>query len=304
MSAKIDDFMKPFGIGFSAVSVRLLTDQLKSDYKEHVERAAEVSAMKNKETYIVYFTIPSKENKQYPGDVIYYDIILEFTPPNSKWVTANTIRDYDVKVFNNNPRFVYTFNYAANKKHVLFNLPSKYYNRYSLRTPAKKRNPMNLLGIDANIYHAFMYMEKHHLYDKAVLDTLCLSSTLSMKDLLNEIATQDDKMKEVTDRDLRHRAANRHKNSKVWEQGSDKAKIKQQLLEESKNLSEMAAKNPRESQLLKTQMLANLRSRLSLTNMRFHNKPSLFSHNMKSDLNKPSKGLRTKSLHSNLKSSL
>ena len=308
MSCKIDDLINPFGKYFTAVSVRSLIDKLKLDYKEHVEHDIEVSALKNKDTYVIYFTIPSKENKESPGDVIYYDVLLELTPPNSKWVTAPSCRDYDVKAFNNSPRFVYTFDYSFNKKKCLINLPNKFYSKYALKTPAKKRNPMNLLGIDANIYHAVMYMDKHHLFDKAILDTLCMSSNLTMKDLLTEIATQDSKMTEVTNRDLRRRAANRHKNSKVWEKGSNKAKIKDQLLQEAKNLKELSAKNPMESQILKTQMLSNLRSRLSLTNMRT-SLDARISHtnDMKSSLSKPkNKGgiLGTKSLRSNLKSSL
>jgi len=281
MSIKVENITDPMGRGFSAISLRTLKDQMKLKYKEFVESAIEVSAMKNKDTYILWFTIPSKENKDYIGDVIYYDILLEFTPPNSSWKLKENIREYDLRVFNNNPRFVFTFNYSFNKKKALINLPSKFYSKYSLKNYPRKRNPQLLLGLDENLYHSVMYMEKHHLFDKDTLDTLCLSSNLTMKEILSEVVIQDEKMKEVTDRDLRHRAGNRHKNSKVWEQGSEKAKIKQQLLEESKNLAELRARNPTESKILKTQMLANLRSRLSLSNLRTK---TMFSNNLKSNL--------------------
>ena len=302
MSIKIDNIENPMGIGSMAISVKTLKDQIKSKYKEFTESTIEVSAMKNKDTYILWFVIPSKENKEFPGDVIFYDILIELTPPGSSWKTKEYLREYDVRVFNNNPRFMFAFDYAYNKRHGLINLPSKFYNKYALKTPSKKRNPLNLLGLDEDLYHAVMYMDKHHLFDRDTLDTLCLSSNLTMKELLSEVVTQDEKMKEVTERDLRHRAGNRHKNSKVWEQGSDKAKIKQQLLEESKNLAELRARNPTESKLLKTQMLANLRSRLSLTNLRTKSAYSnSLQSNLKSSLNKNSEKKENKS---SLKSSL
>lgn len=268
MSIKFDDILKPMGKGFSALSILTLENQLKQKYKEYTEATIEVSGMKNKDTYLLWFTVPSKENKEYPGDVIYYDILFEIIPPNSSWKLKEDVREYDVKVFNNNPRFMFTFDYVYNKHKALINLPGKFYNKYALKTYPKKRNPMLLLGLDENLYHCVMYMDKHHLFNKETLDTLCLSSNLSMKEILSELVTQDEKMNEVTDRDLRHRASTRHKNSKVWEQGSDKAKIKQQLLEESKNLQELRARNPTESKILQTQMLSNLRSRLSLSNLK------------------------------------
>lgn len=306
MSIKVENIMRPLGgKGFAAVSFKTLEDQMKMRYKEFVESTIEVSAMKNKDTYLLWFVIPSKENKEYPGDVIYYDVLLEFTPPNTAWKLRDNIREYDVRVFNNNPRFQFTFTYAYNKHKALINLPSKFYNKHAIKEAPKQRNPQLLLGLDENLYHSIMYMEKHHLFDKETLDTLCLSSTFTMKEIITEVSTQDAKMTEVTDRDLRHRASARHKNSKVWEQGSDKAKIKQQLLQESKNLAELRAKNPKESQILKTQMLANLRSRLSLSNIR---KPSittssLNANNLKQEPKKKAGNLRS-NLRSNLKSSL
>lgn len=307
MSVKIENIERPMGAGFAAISVRTLVDQIKQRYKEYTENAIEVSAMETKHGYLLWFTIPSRENKDYPGDVIYYDILFEFIPPNSAWKTHGYIRDWDVKVFSNNPRFCFAFQYAYNKNRALIDLPSKFYNKVALKTPAKKRNPMNLLGYDENLYHAIMYMDKHHLFDKEVLETLCLSSNLTMKEILSEVTTQDDKFKEVTDRDLRHRASTRHKNSKVWEQGSEKAKIKKQLLEESKNLSELRARNPMESKILKTQMLSNLRSRLSLSNITRSFRSNSLKSNLGSDLStsklKSSNG-KSKTLRSSLNSSL
>lgn len=302
MSVKINDISTPFGSGFAAISFRTLVEQLKEKYKNFVESTIEVSATKVKDTYYVYFNIPSKDNKKYPEDVVFYDVVFELTPPNSAWKTHENIRDYDVRVFNNNPRFMFTFNYAYNRRNALIKLPSNYYSKYSLKNAPKVRNPTLLLGIDENLYHAIMYMDKHRLFYRDVLDMLCDSSDMDYKSMVDELSTQDEKMKEVEDRDLRHRSLNRRKNSKVWNSGSEKQKIKNQLLEESRNLTNLRASNPEESKLLQTKLLTNLRSRLSLLNINKNKTSSLYSSSMS---NTSASSLGSSSLRSHgLKSSL
>lgn len=301
MSIKIDNLTNPFGAGSMAISVKLVTDNLKEKYKNFVESTIEVNAMKIKDNYFLYFQVPSKENKDYPDDVIFYDIVIELIPPNSAWKLHNNIRDYDVKVFSNNPKFMFTFTYIFNKRRALIDLPSKYYSKIALRTFPKKRNPMQLLGIDENLYHCILYMDKHKLFDRDILEALISTSNLDWKSLLEEITPQEEKMEEVSNRDLRHRALTRRKNSKVWESGSKKAQLKDELLQESKNLSKETPTGPEGSQLLKTKLLSNLRARLSLIK---GNEPPLKS-NLQSNLRVNNRSsLSTNSLKSNLKSSL
>lgn len=264
MGVKIDNIINPFGSGSMAISVKVVTDALKEKYKNFVESTIEVNAMKIKDNYFLYFQVPSKENKEYPDDVIFYDVIIELIPPNSAWKLHKSIRDYDVKVFSNNPKHMFTFTYVFNKRRALIDLPVKYYSKQALRIAPKKRNPMQLLGIDENLYHCVLYMDKHNLFDRDVLEALIQTSNLDWKSLLEEITPQEEKMKEVSDRDLRHRALTRRKNSKVWESGSKKAQLKNELLKESRNLSKETPNNPEGSKLLKTKMLSNLRARLSL----------------------------------------
>lgn len=263
MNVKINDLMNPFG---SAISIRTMRDYLEEKYRNFVEGAIEVNACKEKNDYFIYFNIPSKENKKYPDDTVFYDIVIQLSPPNSAWKTHDNIRDWDVRVYNNSPRFVFTFDYAFNKKNGLIKFPSHYYTKRALKEAPKKMNPQLLLGIDENLYHAIYYMDKHNLFDKAILDALCDTSELDWKSLVKEVTPQEDKYLEVTNRDLRHRALTRRKNSKVWNTGGAKDKIKRQLLEESKNLSKETPNGPEGSVLLKTQMLSNLRARLSLMN--------------------------------------
>ena len=302
MSIKIDNLTNPFGSGSMAVSVKLITDNLKEKYKNFVEGSIEVNAMKIKDNYFLYFQVPSKENKEYPDDIIFYDVVIELIPPNSAWKLHNNIRDYDVKVFNNSPKFMFTFTYVFNKRRALIDLPSKYYSKQALRIFPKKRNPMQMLGIDENLYHCVLYMDKHHLFDREILESLIQTSNLDWNSLLDEITPQEEKMEEVSNRDLRHRALTRRKNSKVWESGSKKAELKNELLQESKNLSKETPDGPRESQLLKTKMLSNLKARLSLINSKNNLSSSLKSSNLRTS-NKSNLSY-TSGLKSNLKSSL
>lgn len=305
MSVKIDNLTNPFGSGSMAISVKLVTDKLKERYKNFVESSIEVNAMKIKDNYFLYFQIPSKENKEYPDDVIFYDIVIELIPPNSAWKLHKSIRDYDVKVFSNNPKFMFTFTYIFNKRKALIDLPNKYYSKQALRIFPKKRNPMQLLGIDENLYHCILYMDKHRLFDRDVLEVLIQTSTLDWKSLLDEITPQEEKMEEVSNRDLRHRALTRRKNSKVWESGSKKAQLKNELLQESRNLSKETPDGPEGSRLLETKMLSNLRARLSLINSKEPNNLSSNLHaNKISQPNLKSNLRSNNSMKSNLKSSL
>lgn len=302
MNVKIDEIINPFG---SAISIRTLRDYLEEKYRNFVEGSIEVNACKEKNDYFIYFNIPSKENKKYPDDTVYYDIVIQLSPPNSAWKMHDNIRDWDVHVFNNSPRFMFTFTYAYNRRNALIKFPNYYYNKKALKDAPKKTNPRLLLGIDENLYHAIYYLDKHNLFDKAILDTLCDTSNLDWKSLVKEITTQEDKYLEVTNRDLRHRALTRRKNSKVWNSGDAKDKIKRQLLEESKNLSKETPNGPEGSALLKTQMLSNLKARLSLINGNNELKHINLSSNLGKDYSKNSILQRHNSLKSNnLKSSL
>jgi len=205
MSTKITSMVKPFGQGFSALSTRLLIEDLTKRFIAGVENTIKIKAFKDKDVYFIWATIESKTNDKYNGtDNIHYDIVFQMIPPNSKSKQDLSIRDYDVKVYSNCPSFIYTFNFAYYKKNALINLPNGYYSKLALTMKPKVRNPLLLLGIDENIWFVVMYLDKHKLFDRSNIDNLCNSDGLDWKQLLKYIVSQDTKLQELKNRHLRH----------------------------------------------------------------------------------------------------
>ena len=262
MGVKLVEIIKPFGSGAAAISVRTLIDKLKMDYRE-LEPDIDLEVMKIKTHYFMYFSLPSKANSKYPDDRIYYDIVFEFIPPNSAWEKeSRSVHDWDIRVFSNMPNFMFTFTFAFNKRHALIELPKRYYSMKALKLPPKMKNPYLFLGIDEGLWLCEQYMEKHNLLDRAILDNLLSSSTLDWKLLLEELDTQEDKLQEANNRDLRHRASTKRKNSKLWKNGKAKEFIKNQLKEEEKALRHEATPTKEGEERKRHLLQANMKSNL------------------------------------------
>lgn len=266
MGVKLTEITKPFGSGAAAISVKSLIEKLKIDYRE-LESDMDVEVMKIKSNYFMFFNLPSKANSKYPDDRIYYDIVFEFIPPNSAWEKeSRSLFDWDIKVFSNMPNFMFTFTYAFNKRHALIDLPKKYYSLKALKVPPKMKNPYLFLGIDEGLWLCVQYMEKHNLLDRSIIDNLLFSSTLDWKTLLEELDSQEDKLQEANNRDLRHRAASKRKNSKLWKNGKAKEELKNQLKEEEHALRHETTPTKEGEEKKKRLLKANMKAQLELTN--------------------------------------
>jgi len=266
MGVKLTEIIKPFGSGAAAISVRTLVEKLKLDYRD-LEADMDVEVMKIKTHYFMFFNLPSKANSKYPDDRVYYDILFEFIPPNSAWEKeSHSVHDWDIRVFSNMPNFMFTFTYAFNKRHALVDLPKKYYSVKALKVPPKMKNPYLFLGIDEGLWICVQYMEKHNLLDRAILDNLLFSSTLTWKILLDEIDTQEDKLKEANDRDARHRALAKRKNSKLWKNGKAKDILKNQLKQEEHELRHETTPTKEGAETKQKLLQANMKAQLELSN--------------------------------------
>ena len=114
---KIEQIVKPFNSGFSAVSIKYLLEDLQKRYLVNIEpNIAIVDAVKEKDNYFILVKIPSESNTEYKSDQIFYDVIIELLPPNNSYLSNESVRDYDVRVYSNCPSFTYTFTYVYYKK--------------------------------------------------------------------------------------------------------------------------------------------------------------------------------------------
>lgn len=268
---KIEQIVKPFNSGFSAVSIKYLLENLQKRYLVNIEpNVTIVDAVKEKDNYFILVKIPSESNTEYKSDKIFYDVIIELLPPNKSYLNNESVRDYDVRVYSNCPSFTYTFTYVYYKKDALIKMPKGAYTRKALSKAPKVRNPLLLFGIEKTLWFAICYIDKNKLFKRSNLEAL-IKDDSKLKDLIKEhkIIGQDQKLEEVMARTKKFSTIKKKEN-----------KIDDRIKE--KDIKKIGKTSP------KKENIENLRSRLAA--------------DLSSDLNKPD--IRKSTLKSSLKSGL
>ena len=268
---KIEQIVKPFNSGFSAVSIKYLLENLQKRYLVNIEpNVTTVDAVKEKDNYFILVKIPSESNTEYKSDKIFYDVIIELLPPNNSYLNNESVRDYDVRVYSNCPSFTYTFTYVYYKKDALIKMPKGAYTRKALSKAPKVRNPLLLFGIEKTLWFAICYIDKNKLFKRSNLEAL-IKDDSKLKDLIKEhkIIGQDQKLEEVMARTKKFSTIKKKEN-KIYD------RIKE------KDIKKIGKTSP------KKENIENLRSRLAA--------------DLSSDLNKPD--IRKSTLKSSLKSGL
>lgn len=268
---KIEQIVKPFNSGFSAVSIKYLLENLQKRYLVNIEpNITTVDAVKEKDNYFILVKIPSESNTEYKSDKIFYDVIIELLPPNKSYLNNESVRDYDVRVYSNCPSFTYTFTYVYYKKDALIKMPKGAYTRKALSKAPKVRNPLLLFGIEKTLWFAICYIDKNRLFKRSNLEAL-IKDDSKLKDLIKEhkIIGQDQKLEEVMARTKKFSTIKKKEN-----------KIDDRIKE--KDIKKIGKTSP------KKENIENLRSRLAA--------------DLSSDLNKPD--IRKSTLKSSLKSGL
>ena len=268
---KIEQIVKPFNSGFSAVSIKYLLENLQKRYLVNIEpNITTVDAIKEKDNYFILVKIPSESNTEYKSDKIFYDVIIELLPPNKSYLNNESVRDYDVRVYSNCPSFTYTFTYVYYKKDALIKMPKGAYTKKALSKAPKVRNPLLLFGIEKTLWFAICYIDKNKLFKRSNLEAL-IKDDSKLKDLIKEhkIIGQDQKLEEVMARTKKFSTIKKKEN-----------KIDDRIKE--KDIKKIGKTSP------KKENIENLRSRLAA--------------DLSSDLNKPD--IRKSTLKSSLKSGL
>lgn len=191
----INELIKPVSSGFAALSLKHLYSNLAARYIA-LQKEIKYEVIREKDTYYIHFSIPSESNEKYPGSPIIYDVILEFYPKNNDDKLSDSIKDYGVKAFSNDPNFMYTFTYAFNERNGLID-EKRLYSKKALKEKPKSRNPLLLLGVSSYIYFSLTFMERKHLFTKNVIENETRNKTsfssASIDELLKRIPSQEKK---------------------------------------------------------------------------------------------------------------
>ena len=284
---KIQQIVKPFNSGFSAVSIKYLLEDLQKRYLQNIKPELVCKAIKIKNDYFVYFQIPSESNSEYPSDKVHYDVILQLVPPNASWLESENLRDFDVRVYSNCPSFTFTFTYVYYKQGALINMPHGAYTRKALNTKPVTRNPLLLYGIEKSLWFAICYMDENHLFRRSKLDAM-ITDDKTLKDLVKEynMLGQDEKLLEVERRAKKHAVIK----LKEREEKISESRLEEMRRQEQRNTRVLGKTAKREENIdnLRSKMASDLSSGLNTAKDKKNNlgTTTLHSNSLRSGLSK------------------
>ena len=141
------------------------------------------------DNYLLHIKIPSEKTT-----TVYYDVVLEFSPPDDEAKAQPTIDNYTVKFFSNDPAFVFTYAYVfVTNDLIISDLKSKL-GKIATTTPGVEKNPKNVVGYIKSFYLAYLYMKLKGLNKKVMYSSFLkkyFKTPFSMK-----IASFKDKLEE------------------------------------------------------------------------------------------------------------
>lgn len=203
----------PMGIANSVISNRemyrtLYTGKLNNIMVREMGHI-DYTLYKGKKKYYVYFKIPSEVIEKF-----YYDVVIEFSEPKDKKLIDNTLENYNVKFYSNDPSFVFTFAHAFIKNNLFITELKDKMSPLAVKKVAEEKNPTNQVGYVKSLYFAWLLMKKFSLFNKLKWGTAKninfkeLSKNIMQADL--KIAARQDAQKEKADKrrkeknDLKH----------------------------------------------------------------------------------------------------
>ena len=119
----------------------------------------------NENRYIVYIKVPSEKCKGF-----YYDVCIEFLAKDSRVIGSESIRDYFVRFYSNDPSFVFTYAYSFIQNGLFFEDLEMKMSKQARTQKATITNKKNEVGYVKSIYFAYLIMELKGLFSKKKFD--------------------------------------------------------------------------------------------------------------------------------------
>lgn len=156
----------------------------------------------DKSVYYAYLKIPSEAIKNF-----YYDVVIKFTPPDDKGkAIGNSLKEYNVQFFSNDPAFVYTFAHAFIKNGLFIKELSHKMSKQAITKAATEKNPSNQVGYVKSLYFAYIIMTRRGLFNK-----LQYVNKLNVQELNENIMHADQKIAERQEAAIQKSRNNRKK---------------------------------------------------------------------------------------------
>lgn len=142
----------------------------------------------NKDKYVIYFKIPSEVVPKF-----YYDTVIEFYTNDKLIHMENSLENYNVRFFSNDPSFVFTFAHAFRKNDLNINDLDSKLPKLAIKKEAKEKNPDNQIGYVKSLFFAYLLMRQYGLFDKKKFELY--SKSYNKNALLKEVENAEDKIR-------------------------------------------------------------------------------------------------------------
>ena len=132
-----------------------------------------------------------------PSEVIpkfYYDVVIRFETKDNGLRASNSLKDYDVRFFSNDPRFVFTFEYVFHKNDMFIEELKPKASKRALREFPKEKNRFGIPGYVKSIYFAWLFMNRNNLFSKYIYDQV--GQPYNLRQLLDSIEDTDQKIED------------------------------------------------------------------------------------------------------------
>lgn len=179
---------KPTIVGSTTSQIKIIASNYRTRMDNLIVREAGVIMNKKyrdkKGNYYLYIKIPSEVVRDF-----YYDVVIKFieTPKNA---FSNSLREYDIQVFSNDPAFCFTYAYAFNKAGLLIDELKPKIGKDFLENKALDRNPKSEIGYVKSLYFAYFFMLSKNLFEKKNWDKILGYQSTSFDKLVMNAETK------------------------------------------------------------------------------------------------------------------
>ena len=142
---------------------------------------------KNKDTYVAHIKIPSETVENF-----YYDAVIYFYSTDAEVKSSNTLQNYFVKFFSNDPAFVFTYLRVFLKNNLFFEDIKTKASKLALKEDPKIKNPYEVPGYSKILYFAYLFMKYKNLFSKYYYKSY--GKKYNKKEFIKTIMHTDDKI--------------------------------------------------------------------------------------------------------------
>lgn len=190
MQITLKDYIKnPTGgktriVGEQEIARNVYTDKFNKVMLKVAGKIDYILFKESTKRYILYLKFPSESI-----DKLTYDVIIDFYTKDDVKQRMNTLNDYYVRFYSNDPNFIYTYAYIFNKNKLIVPELVNKLDQTALKEKPKTTNPKGLVGYVKSIYFAYLFFKLRGLDNKL----MWLNAAPIREDAINRLVTHASK---------------------------------------------------------------------------------------------------------------